>query len=117
MHKAKKCLDIFEESGAKVVFIPSYTLLLVSIELIFNVLKRFLSRQSKNKTTILSKQEGLREIKEARPVIKISMVFRTFRNFLMILSMLIKSKNIESQYKNSSIEIFKLVILLILYYL
>ena len=94
IHKTKGCLDIFEKSGAKVAFIPSYTPSLAPIELIFNVLKRFLSKQWKNRTTILNKPEGLREIKEALAVIDKSIIFRAFKNFLKNLSMFIKLKNI-----------------------
>ena len=75
IHKTKACFDILEKSRAKVAFIPSYTPSLAPIELIFDVLKRFLNKQWKNKTTILNKPKGLRESKEAQAVIYKSIIF------------------------------------------
>ena len=86
VHKTNKVLDLLDKCGAKIAFIPAYTPSLAPIELIFNVFKRSLNKQWKDRTVILNKLEGLRQIKETLALIDKTMIIKVFRKFIKALS-------------------------------
>ena len=64
IHKTNKILDLLDRCSAKIAFIPSYTPSLAPIELIFNVFKRSLNKQWKDRTFILNKRKDLDRLKK-----------------------------------------------------
>ena len=104
IHKTNKVLDLLDKCGAKIAFIPSYTPSLAPIELIFNILKRSLSKQWKDKTIILIKPEELRQIKETLALVGKIIIFKVFRKFIKSLYEVLLYLYIYSQYCNWGIQ-------------
>ena len=65
IHRDKCTLNLLSKAEASFSFIPAYTPEFASIELIFNILKMRLIKQSSSRSLKLNKKDAFRAIKEA----------------------------------------------------
>ena len=65
VHKCKKSLEALNEFGATILFLPVYTPEFAAIELLFNWLKKLITRQWRFQVINLHSKEGVRNIREA----------------------------------------------------
>ena len=64
VHKSKAWLKYLNEFGWRILFLPAYSPDFAPIELLFNTLKRKITRQEKGNIVKLKSKEGMKSIKE-----------------------------------------------------
>ena len=69
VHKAKKSIKALNEFGSTVLFIPAYSPEYAAIELLFNKLKKAITRQWRKQLIKLDSKDGVRNIREAVAVV------------------------------------------------
>lgn len=82
IYHSKKTMKLLQDWGAKIMFIPPYSPSLAPVELIFNTMKRRLTKQCKDRLIKMNKAEGVRELKETLSTFTRAEIVRCWRSML-----------------------------------
>ena len=87
IHKSKKTLDFIRKSKAFYSFLPAYSPEVAPIELLFNVIKRRLTKNKRDNIINLSGEDAMKEIREILASVSGAEILRFWRKSFFKLLM------------------------------